>query len=125
MATKKGKKATKGRKKTDQPDLARDLDDFAAAQPGGWSHEDWMNFLEYLAQRGHDTSNPDAIGIDLERKRLALILGEVPGMGPKRVQNLVERYDTLWNLRQATVDELAEHKSLTRALAERVYEAVH
>jgi len=124
MATKKGRNAKKGRKSA-QPDLARDLDDFAAAQPGGWSHEDWMNFLEYLAQRGHDTSNPNVIGIDLERKRLALILGEVPGMGPKRVQALVERYDTLWNLRQATVDELAEQKSLTRALAERVYDAVH
>ena len=106
-------------------DLDEDLRKFAAARPQGWDHHDWEVFLDHLAQRGHDVQNPEAIGAQLERERLASILDRISGMGPRRTEALVERYQTLWNLRQASVEELAGFRAIPRSLAERIYEEVH
>src|SRR4051794_34499525 len=43
------------------PDLQEDLRAFVTARPSGWGHEDWIAFLGYLRERGHDTSDPGAI----------------------------------------------------------------
>lgn len=105
-------------KETDH--LRDDLRAFAAARPSGWGHDDWLVFLDALKERGHDTSEPDAIGRQLERERLAVVVAEVPGLGPKRVEALVERFETLWSARHAGVDELASVPGIPRSLAERV-----
>lgn len=105
-------------------DLRAELRDFASARPEGWSHQDWLTFLDHLREKGHDTSNPDQIGLMLERERLAAALAQVEGMGPKRVDALVSRFDTLWSFRQASVEEVASVPGMNRALAERVKEAV-
>src|SRR5687768_8777808 len=64
-------------------DLKSELRLFASARPGGWDHDDWMTFLDQLSSRGHDTSDPSDIGRQLERERLAVVLGQVRGLGPK------------------------------------------
>lgn len=109
-------------KETDQ--LREDLRDFASARPSGWGHDDWLAFLDALKERGHDTSEPEAIGRQLERERLAVVLSQVPGLGPKRVEALVERFETMWSARHAGAERIAEVPGIPRALAERVAEAL-
>jgi len=106
------------------PDLREDLRAFVQARPGGWGHEDWLAFLDHLRERGHDTSDPDAVGLQLERERLWAVLGRVQGMGPRRVQTVVDRYDTIWSAHQANVDELATLPGMNRSLAEKVRQAL-
>lgn len=107
------------------PDLREDLRAFVTARPGGWGHEDWVTFLDHLAGRGHDVSNADSIGLQLERERLAAALEGVQGMGPRRIDAVVQRYDTLWSARNAGVDEIAALPGLNRSLAEKVRQALH
>ena len=105
-------------------DLRSDLRAFASARPEGWGHDDWLSFLDHLRGRGHDTADEGAVGLALERERLAVVLERIAGMGPRRVATLVERYDTWWSLRHADVDELARLPGMNRALAERVKQEV-
>ena len=100
--------------------LQADLRAFALARPAGWNHEDWVSFLSELGTRGHDVSDAEGIGARLEQERLAVVLGSVAGLGPKRVQSLVDRFHTLWSLRHAGVDEIATVPGMTRPLATRV-----
>jgi hypothetical protein len=106
------------------PDLRADLRAFVAARPGGWGHEDWIAFLDHLRERGHDTSDAEAIGRALERERLAAQLERVQGMGPRRVQAVADRYETLYSAARADVDEIAALPGMNRALAEKVRQAL-
>jgi hypothetical protein len=108
-----------------EPDLQEDLRAFITARPGGWGHDDWLAFLDHLRERGHDTSDPEALGIALERERLASILERVQGMGPKRVSSVVDRYETVWSCARADVDEIAGLPGMNRALAEKVRQALN
>jgi hypothetical protein len=111
------------RKKAKEVDqLQADLRAFAQARPGGWNHDDWVAFLADLGTRGHDVSDAETIGSRLEQERLAVVLGAVQGLGPKRVQALVERFHTLWSIRHADAGEVAAVPGMTRPLAERVVE---
>jgi hypothetical protein len=98
--------------------LRKDLRDFAAARPQGWSHDDWLVFLEGLKSRGYDVADRDAIGLALEKERLDLTLSKTKGIGPQRRQTLVDRYGTLWNLRNADATEIASTARIPRTLAE-------
>jgi hypothetical protein len=106
------------------PDLRADLRAFVQAQPSGWGHDDWIAFLDHLRERGHDTSDPEGVGLALERERLAATLERIQGMGPRRVQALVDRYDTLYSACRAGVDELAALPGMNRPLAEKVRQAL-
>jgi hypothetical protein len=106
------------------PDLRADLRAFVTARPAGWGHDDWLAFLDHLRERGHDTSDPDAIGLLLEGERLAALLERVPGMGPRRVQAVVDRYHTAWSAHHAGVDEIAALPGMNLALAEKVRQAL-
>jgi hypothetical protein len=106
------------------PDLQADLRAFVTARPAGWGHDDWIAFLDHLRERGHDTTDADAIGLSLERERLAATLERIQGMGPRRVDAMVQRYDTLWSARLAGVDELAALPGMNRSLAEKVRQAL-
>ncbi|HEY0035417.1 MAG TPA: helix-hairpin-helix domain-containing protein, partial [Longimicrobium sp.] len=103
-----------------ESNLRADLRDFASARPGGWNHEDWISFLDHLRGRGHDVTDADGVGLSLERERLTLHLERIPGMGPRRVEALVNRYHTLYSISHADVDELAGVQGMNRALAEKV-----
>ena len=118
------KKAPAARKtsaaKPQGPELKADLRAFAAARPGGWEHDDWLTFLDHLKTRGHETGDDAEIGRLLERERLAVLLERVPGMGPRRVASVVERYETAYSAARADVDDLAAVPGMNRALAEKV-----
>ncbi|HYH81744.1 MAG TPA: helix-hairpin-helix domain-containing protein [Longimicrobium sp.] len=126
-AAAKGAKGGSGRfeRRVKGPDLREDLRAFVQAQPSGWGHGDWVAFLDHLRERGHDTSNPESVGLLLERERLAARLEGVQGMGPRRVQAVVDRYETIWSAHHAGVDELAALPGMNRALAEKVKQTLH
>jgi hypothetical protein len=111
---------TQAAARTKKPDLRKDLRDFASARPEGWGHEDWLAFLEDLQKRGHNVSDREAIGMALEKERLDLALGKVKGLNPQRRQSLVEKYGTLWGLRDADSDEIAASAQIPRDLVDRI-----
>jgi len=102
------------------------LRDFAAAHEQGWNHHEWLELLGQLTDAGVDTTDPDAIGSVLEHERvLAFLAGlEVKGLGPKRREAVAERFGRLWDLRHATVDELAGIPTFHQGLAEALHEAL-
>ena len=79
-----------------------------------------MAFLGHLGERGHDVSDQQTIGTRLERERLAVALEAIEGLGPKRVQSLVDRFQTMWSMRHAQAADIATVAGMTRPLAERV-----
>ena len=103
------------------------LKDFVERHPEGWNHDDWLGLLTELQDGGADVSQPDAVGAQLERTRLRWVLDKhpVPGLGPKRRAALVDRFETLGQLRSASVAEVAEVPSINKALAEKVIGAIH
>ncbi|MGH7458815.1 MAG: helix-hairpin-helix domain-containing protein [Longimicrobiaceae bacterium] len=103
-------------------DLGEDLRAFAGARPRGWDDRDWESFLDYLATRGRGA---DRSGPQLERERLALRLERIEGLEPETIRALVDRYETLWSLRQALPSELAEATGVVPSVAERIYEETH
>lgn len=112
--------AARRRREKEVDQLKADLRAFASARPGGWNHDDWLAFVAHLTERGHDTSNHDDIGERLERERLSVVLEGINGLGPKRVNSLVDRFHTLWSMRHAHPAEIAAVGGMTRSLAERV-----
>lgn len=125
-----GRKRTSTRKPTaeartaSEAGLRRDLREFVQAHPGGWGHNEWIGLVNLLKDRGHDTSDTDAVGMALERERLTIVLERVPGLGPRRVQAIADRYPRVWNVMQAGAEEIAMAANLPRAVAQRVKDAL-
>ena len=44
----------------------------------------------------------------------------IEGLGPKRVQSLVDRFQTMWSMRHAQAADVATVAGMTRPLSERV-----
>jgi hypothetical protein len=99
---------------------------FVEDHPDGWDHAEWVGFLQALDQQGIDVSDPDDLGLKLENTRLSWELQRraVPGLGPKRIDAVVGRFGTLWSLRQATPDEIAEIPTIHKGLAEKLSDAL-
>ena len=110
--------------KTEKPDLQSTLRQFASEHPDGWSHDQWLDLLHRIDEQGYDTGDTNAVGRSLERERLRVKLEGISGMGPRRVDALVDRFETLWSLRQANAEQIAELPSVPRNIAERVVEQV-
>lgn len=104
--------------------LRKDLREFVQANPGGWGHNEWIGLVNLLKDRGHDTSDTDAVGMALERERLTIVLEGVPGLGPRRVKAIADRYPRVWNVMQAGAEEIAMAANLPRAVAQRVKDAI-
>lgn len=125
-----GRKRTSTRKPTAEArsasdaGLRKDLREFVQAHPGGWGHNEWIGLVNLLKDRGHDTSDTDAVGMALERERLTIVLERVPGLGPRRVQAIADRYPRVWNVMQAGAEEIAMATNLPRAVAQRVKDAL-
>ncbi len=98
---------------------------FVQDHPDGWNHEHWLGLLGALEGEGVDVSDQEHIGLALERARLETTLRAkgVQGLGPKRIQAVVEKFETLWNLRHASAEEIAEIPTVPAALARKVQEA--
>ena len=110
---------------TSERRLGGELRRFIAEHPQGWGHGEWLGLLDRLRTHGHNAEDTDEIGRRLERERLTVTLERVRGLGPQRVRTLVDRYQTLWNLRQADLEEVTRAGRLGRPLAERVREALN
>ncbi len=102
--------------------LISHLRSFVQEHPHGWSHDEWLGLLFHLSQNGIDTGNEDAIGLALERERLLHTLGNlsIQGLGPKRREALATHFGSLWNLMEATPDEIAGVPGLHRTLAHQI-----
>ena len=80
----------------------------------------------YLLQQIRDEAHRFAVTYhrNLRSKRMVdSILDEVPGIGPKRKQELIKRFGSIKRMRGADVDTLAE--VVPRAVAEALYAALH
>jgi len=101
------------------------LQAFIEAHPYGWGHEDWLGLISELETAGFDVADPDAVGRELEKERLAAELRRtaVPGLGPKRIDAVVDRFGTLWSFQHAEAEEVAEIKTIPGSLAEKVVAA--
>lgn len=116
--------ATTGKAAGSGAGLQKDLRQFVEAHPGGWGHNEWIGLVNHLRDRGHDTSDTDAVGMALERERLTLVLERVPGLGPQRVKAIADNYPRLWNVMQAGAEEIATVANVPRAVAEKVKKAI-
>ena len=107
--------------------MTKHLRAFVEAHPDGWNHDEWLDLLRDLGEAGEDVSEPDDLGLELERTRLAWELRRraVPGLGPKRSEAIVERFGSVWRLRHASVEDVAGVPSINRDLAEKVVTAIH
>jgi len=52
-----------------------------------------------------------------EKRSLASVLDEIPGIGPKRKKALIKAFGSLEKLKQASVDEIAELPEIPKSLA--------
>lgn len=101
-------------------DLRGDLRQFVNDNPHGWDHQGWQGLLDRLGQRGHDTSNPEQIGMQLERERLSAQLEGTEGVSSQKAKSIIERFGTLYSLRNADADEIAREAKVSREVAERI-----
>jgi hypothetical protein len=98
------------------------LHEFVESHPTGWNHDEWLALLADLGSGGTDVSNPDAIGAELEKTRVTWELRrrDVPGLGRKRLEAIANRFGTIWELQNASVEEMARVPGMNRGLAEKI-----
>ena len=78
-----------------------------------------------LLQRLRDEAHRLAIGYNRnlrKRRTLVSVLAEVPGIGPKRQRELLERFGSVRALRAASVTEIAEVPGISESLAREILE---
>lgn len=107
-------------------ELRERVRDFVARHPDGWSHDEWLGLLAELREAGLDRDGPEAIGAALEHERVLLVLerAAVKGLGPKRREAVAGHFGRLWDLRNASVDQIAQLPSFHRGLAEALHDAL-
>ena len=59
------------------------------------------------------------------RARNTSVLEDVPGLGPKRRQNLLKQFGGLQEVARAGVEDLSNIPGISKQLAQRVYDAFH
>lgn len=81
----------------------------------------------YLVQYLRDESHRFAINFHRQQRSSRMrksVLDDIPGLGPKRRQQLVKYFGSVARIRQASVEEIAEVPGFGPALAQSVHDAV-
>src|SRR5690554_6664339 len=73
----------------------------------------------FLIQRIRDEAHRFAISYQRQRRKkdISSVLGEVPGVGPSRVRELLRHFGSVTRLRAATPEQIAEVKGIGQGLA--------
>lgn len=82
----------------------------------------------HLIQQIRDEAHRFAITSHRKRrskKSFSSPLEDIPGLGPKRRQNLLKYFGGLRGITKAGIDELAKVPGISKSLAEGVYQALH
>jgi len=78
-----------------------------------------------LLQRLRDEAHRFALGYYQKvhkRETFASVLDTIPGIGPRRKRALLNRFGSVKGIREASEDELAATKGMTKGLAKKVKE---
>jgi len=59
------------------------------------------------------------------KSRKTSVLETIPGMGPKRRQNLIKQFGGMQEIEKAGVEDLATVEGISRQLAQKIYDAFH
>ncbi len=102
-----------------------ELSDFVQAHPHGWGHEDWQRLLDGLRRRGFNVDDTESIGLALEKERVRRLLDGVSGLGPKRLEALIDRFPRIWDLQNASGEDLSSIPSIPRSIAETLHQSLH
>ena len=78
--------------------------------------------LEWIAQGGIKRSGYRPKG---KRKRQLYLLQGLPGIGPARAEQLLERFGTVSGVVQASVEEMTALDGFGAKVAQHIYDAVH
>ncbi len=78
----------------------------------------------FLIQRIRDEAHRFAITHQRARRKrdITSVLNEIPGLGPSRVQRLLQQFGSVAKLKQAEVEEIAAVRTIGPTLARAVYE---
>ncbi len=60
-----------------------------------------------------------------KKKRNSSLLEEIPGLGPKRRQQLLRQFGGLQEVARAGVEDLASVQGISRELAQLIYDRFH
>ena len=114
-----------GSSKFDGIDAA--LKEFVDRHIHGWSDEDWRGLLGHLADEGHDVDDTGTLGLRLERAHILSTLERLalPGIGARRREHVADHFPSLWVLRNASVEQLAELPSFHRGLADKLHDGLN
>jgi excinuclease ABC subunit C len=106
--------------------MEKRLRTFVEQHPEGWNHDQWLGLLADLEREGASTREPAVVGQELEKARLAWELDRLPvtGLGPKRRAALIDRFESMRDLRGASVEDVAQVPSINAALAQKVVQAL-
>lgn len=106
--------------------MDKHLDAFLDRHPTGWGHDEWLALLDDLRRAGIDVGDAEVVGHALEGRRLARVLNDlsIKGLGAKRIEAIVARFETLWRARHAQVEDVAAIRTVPAALAAKVVEAL-
>jgi hypothetical protein len=107
-------------------ELRNNLRAFLSHHPHGWGHSDWEGLLNHLRQSGFDASDEARVGSELEKERVVYTLetSGVSGLSGSKARSVADRFGSVHELRQASVDDIAGIKGINRSQAEKIHEAV-
>lgn len=102
-----------------EKDMKGIIKEFYEAHQAGWNHEEWLGLLDQLAGLGHDVSNPDSIGLGLERERVeASVRGlGIRGLGPRRIEAIADQFASLEALRAAGPEDIKGRTGIPAKIA--------
>jgi excinuclease UvrABC nuclease subunit len=104
--------------------LEKEIQSFVGQHPEGWGHGEWLSFLHHLRDEGLEISNPDSIGLALEKERVRSALRGIAirGLGPKRVESIADGFGTFHELLSVDARGLAGRTGIPMKIAQEVVE---